>query len=198
MEDIDVDKLLEILAGNDVDVYDNEYVSLYGFAVEIIESSDPSAYTKKMKKYPIEVIDDVECITLEDCVDILKKSKKVGCKNIYRLIVSPRKQRNILQKMDIMWMFSKFLNSAGIQYICGYKCVNDDGEKEYIDFYLPSVNMAIEIDDEYRTKRDIIRDLRKQIWFSKFKKCDFVRVNTVDYMSDIVEVMGDISRKANS
>lgn len=198
MKDINIDKLLEIFEDNDVGVYDNEYVNLYDFAVEIIETNDPSLYIKKMNDYSIEVIDEVECITLDDCVDILKKSKKVNCKNIYRQIVLASKCKNVLHKMDIMWMFSNFLNKAGIQYICGYKCVNNDGEKEIIDFYLPSINMAIEVDDEYRTKRDIIHDLRKQIWFTKLKKCDFVRVNTVDSMNDIVEVLGDISKRAIS
>lgn len=197
MKDINIDKLLKIFEDNNVEVYDNEYVNLYDFAVEIIETNDPSLYIKKMKGYLIEVIDEIECITIDDCVDILRESKKVNCKNIYGQIVSVRKRKNVLYKMDIMWMFSNFLNKAGIQYICGYKYVNDDGEKENIDFYLPSIDMAIEIDDEYRTKRDIIHDLRQQIWFTKLKKCDFVRVNTVDSMNDIVAVLGDISRRAN-
>jgi hypothetical protein len=189
---VDKKHLIKILRDNDVIVSKGK-VQLYDLVTEILELTNPKAYMKKFANYRVVYVDGEKYISIDDCIDILKKSRTVKCKNIWRRI---SKDGDGLSKLEMMQLFASFFESAGIICNYGYVFTNENDEKEYIDFYLPELNWAIEIDDEYRTNNDVVRDLQKQIRFTGLKKCDFTRVNTVDSMHSIVKLIGRITRRA--
>lgn len=199
---VDKNRLRELLCDNDVDVYANNNVDIYGLVGFINRLKGAEAYIKQLKGkgYSIKTINDSKYISLNDCIDILKKSKLVKCKAIY--IQSLKKhteqyRRSITAEYDIRKSFVRFFKSAGIKYEQCYEFCNEDEDIEYIDFYLPELNMALEIDSVHRTNRDIIADLEKQIYFMKLKKCEFVRVNAADSEESRVELMGRLARAAS-
>jgi hypothetical protein len=190
----DADRLVKLLRDNDVHVSAKKMVNLVDLIREVFGIKRPDEYVKnRLKNYQFSVIDKQKYVNFKDCVRILKNSERTTCKNICEQIFE-KARSEVPSKIEVIRLYLKFFESADIAYEYNYKFHDDEDNEEHVDFYLPDLNLAFEIDDEYRTNKEIIDDFHKQIYFMKLKKCDFERVNTVDSMASHVEFMGRIMR----
>ena len=81
--DIDGDELMDILETNNVNVSKEGNICLWDIVTNVIESRRPKIYVKKlMNKYHTIEINENPYITLDNCIDILRESKFVKCKEI--------------------------------------------------------------------------------------------------------------------
>lgn len=110
-------------------------------------------------------------------INYIKKNNNGNCR--------PRNgkyEKEILDKLQIQLGFSIKRQF----FICGY----------FLDGYCQELNLAIEVDEEYHYKNNILRqkDIEKQINIAKFLNCSFLRLRISEIILDGIP---NTNRKSN-
>ena len=122
--DIDGDELMDILETNNVNVSKEGNICLWDIVTNVIESRRPKIYVKKlMNKYHTIEINENPYITLDNCIDILRESKFVKCKEICKKIMCEG-----CDNISIIDVENEIFKFEGCKFMAYFAKTNNDYE----------------------------------------------------------------------
>ena len=124
--------------------------------------------------------------------DRFKAMKCDDIKNDVKLVCETLKETHKRQELEFLDMLEQTLEPFNIQGVRQYQ-ISDIGRKYRIDYYIPSLNIAIEYDENEHKGYSYDEHEGRQIEIEKEIRCRFIRVsNGNNHMYNVGQVIKEI------